>query len=343
MEDYIGFCVSEEHYPGLRLRLSERINTSSINRTFIRFESHLVDFHHQLVAGERYDHNQNEWVIGTFPIPRVIFIQCKASPVFIRKIKEASGAIVFNDFIFDKWQSWMILSRNQHLYPHLPETRICRSVEDINYFMESYKDFLIKPIMGDSSQGIVRINKKDSGYSEMFVTNEKDVTRKWFTPSKEFQHYLCTQYGNGEYVLQQKIQTISQGEQVTDIRTNMNKNGAGEWEQSLLLFRIATNSSVVIPKSISAYLLKGFLNSRLYDQATMGDIEQSILHLAREICHTFDRSSFHMADFGIDLGLDKAGKLWIFEVNPLPFPTNGAADNRPLSLPIQYADYLIKQ
>lgn len=46
----------------------------------------------------------------------------------------------------------------------------------------------------------------------------------------------------------------------------------------------------------------------------------SIMELGLSIGHWFDASGHHMADLGIDLGIERNGKLWIIEVTPFPFP-----------------------
>gem|GEM_PF-4777140 len=47
-----------------------------------------------------------------------------------------------------------------------------------------------------------------------------------------------------------------------------------------------------------------------------------------------------MADLGIDLGVDEKGKLWIFEVNHIPFPALGAIEDPSVYKPLEYAYYL---
>jgi hypothetical protein len=38
--------------------------------------------------------------------------------------------------------------------------------------------------------------------------------------------------------------------------------------------------------------------------------------------------------------MDENGHLWIFEVNPLPFPTQGSVQDYSLTRPVDYAVYL---
>jgi D-alanine-D-alanine ligase-like ATP-grasp enzyme len=73
-------------------------------------------------------------------------------------------------------------------------------------------------------------------------------------------------------------------------------------------------------------------------------IEQEVIELGFRIGEAMDQSNYHMADIGIDLGMEKSGRLWIFEVNPLPTPMLNKLEicrGDSLTMPLEYARYLL--
>ncbi|HZH58222.1 MAG TPA: YheC/YheD family protein, partial [Metabacillus sp.] len=152
---------------------------------------------------------------------------------------------------------------------------------------------------------------------------------KWFS-----NHFIIE-----DFMMQQGIQTMKWNGLATDIRLNMNKNRKGLWEVSALLFRIASNTSHVIPGPLAVIPIAQ-LTRFGYEKEEIDQMEKTIKALGFKICTALDLSEHHMADLGIDLGFDKNGHLWIYEVNPLPHPIELVQEEYSLTRPIEYALYL---
>jgi YheC/D like ATP-grasp len=341
----IGFCVSRDYYPGLLGLVTHRLQFAPDDVAFIRFHLKDIDFDNLQVKGDKFHKDTGEWKEGVFPIPDVVYMQCSANREDIKRIENVIGHNVFNSFIFDKWQGWNLLNNDKELRGHLPNTQLFHNNIDLINFLNKYhyKDVILKPIFGYSSEGIFRIKFQENKKIQLFHKQGLKMEMQEFPNYTEFWNFLSLNIHYGSYIIQQSIETIKQRENVSDIRLNMNKNSKGQWEVSLLLFRVATNSSIVIPLSISVFTLDNFMKSSIYKKEKMGDIEKSILDLGHKICHAFDKSGYHMADLGIDIGMDENGHLWIFEVNPLPYPTMGSVRDYSLTRPVEYALYLASQ
>jgi hypothetical protein len=341
----IGFCVSRDYYPGLLGLVTQRLHFAPDDVTFIRFHLKDIDFNNLQVKGEQFQKDTRGWIEGVFPIPDVVYMQCSANREEIKRIENVIGPKVFNSFIFDKWEGWNILNNYQELCDHLPNTQLLQNHMDLKDFLNkyNYNDVIFKPIHGYSSEGILRMKFQENNKIKLFYKQGLKMEMQEFPHSREFWHFFSLKINYGSYIIQQSIETVKFRENVSDIRLNMTRNSKGQWEVSLILFRVATNSSIVIPSSISAYTLDNFLKSSVYKKEKMGDIENSIINLGIKICHAFDKLGYHMADLGIDLGMDENGHLWIFEVNPLPHPTQGSVRDYSLTRPVEYAVYLVSQ
>ena len=337
----IGFCVSIDHYPGLRDLLTKRLQNYGDHFHFIRFLFKDIDFEKRQVKAEKFNHVNKTWEEGIFPFPSVVYMQSAEKQENIKKLESVIGPYVFNNFIFDKWEGYNLLKQNKELWIHLPYTELLQSKEQFLNFFNQFKDIILKPIFGYSSIGIYRIKLLENNNLEVFHDDGMNLERQEIKHLETFWSTFHYKFSPGAYIIQQSINTVKSQGNVTDIRLNMDKNCNGNWDMSLLLFRLSRNNSAFISKSIVAYTLDKFLKSPIYDKEKMGDIGDLVINLGLKIGNAFDQSGLHMADIGIDLGMDENGYLWIFEVNPLPFPIVGIVKDYSLNRPIDYALYLI--
>ncbi|MCS0673863.1 YheC/YheD family protein [Cytobacillus firmus] len=338
----IGICVSKGEYIGLCNLIEKRIHFVPEDVTFIRFKQDDIDFENRSVKGEKFRKDIEDWVDGIFPFPDVVYIQCTISLDKIKKIENIIGPYVFNSFIFNKWEGWKLLNNSWRLRKHLPKTQLIKDIGEFFDFINKNKfnDIIIKPINGYSSEGIYRIRLQGGNNIKVSSRQGETIKDQVFINYSQLSSFIESKIYSESHIVQQTIDTVKINENVIDIKMHMTRDYKGNWQVSLLLFRIANNNSMIIPTNITAYNMEQFIKSPIYNKAIMTDIEDSIKSLGFKICKSFDKSKYHIGDISIDLGLDYEGKLWIFEVNPLPFPTRGSTGEYPLKRPIEYALYL---
>ncbi|MFP8644904.1 YheC/YheD family protein [Priestia aryabhattai] len=336
----IGICVSKK-----KRLLSElieiRIKKFRGKGSFIKFYIEDLNLEKCQVKGEYFNRKTKQWEEGIFPFPETIYVQCYVDQQRLKEIEQVIGQKVFNNFIFDKWQGWELLSKDTVLQHSLPHTVQMKNKVDIKHFLYYHQDIILKPIdvsTGHSSRGIFRIKLQKNNIINVFFTKKQKIKEKNFESFDTFFEWISLKISTNEYIVQQSIQTVMLDKNATDIRLNMNKNAKGKWEVSLLLMRVATNSSYIIPSTVKILSIDKLV--KLYPESKLkwNNIKNEAIHIGRRICHTFDKSGYHMANIGIDLGLDANEHLWIFEVNPLPHPLNGKDPSH--KKPFEYACYL---
>ncbi|MBX9972596.1 YheC/YheD family protein [Cytobacillus firmus] len=363
----IGICISNAKREFQKLAKA-RLERYPGDMTLIRFHIKDLDFENLQVKGVYLEKKGREMnrKKGVFPLPEVIYLQCHVDDKLVKKIEGVIGRRVFNSFIFDKWECWDLLEKDDALRRHLPYTQKLENGTNLQQFLYNYEDIFLKPIdpsHGHSSKGIFRVkllaNSKELNYhnilqsvKDFFVTKQKlqkegsilvtylkqgEMQRESFELYKKFQDWILPKFSKN-YIMQQSIQTIKWKEKVTDIRLNMNKNGKGDWEVSLLLLRVALNDSHCTPRVLTARPMRS-LTKMFPNDKNMENIETAVVDIGFKICDCLDESGYHMADLGVDLGLDENGHLWVFEVNPLPHPLIGVPDHS-MTKPLEYAAYL---
>ena len=127
----------------------------------------------------------------------------------------------------------------------------------------------------------------------------------------------------------------------------MQRTSGGTWALTKIFSRIAT------PGRFTANLTRGgegcridLLLRRVYGRhhaVLQRNLHAAGIELAREIEHTVAGT---VGELGLDLGLDRRGRIWLIEVNSKPFlqMTREAGSARTLSLsvqrPLRFAKYL---
>lgn len=338
----IGVCISEEK-PVFKRLVRKRLEQYSGNITLIRFHIEDLDFENRRIKGDSlikkngqiYQEKQE-----TFSLPTVIYLQCYVEPEVVEKIEQLIDQKVFNSFIFDKWECWKLLHQDEELSPYLPYTQKLENEITLQQSLFVYKDVFLKPLNpshGHSSKGIFRVKWQPGGRVQVTYRKEEEIQTISFDSYEEFHDWISPRLPEN-YIIQQSIQTKTWHQKVTDLRLNMNKNGEGKWEVSLLLLRVASNDSHIAEKVLAAHPMKNLIKVFPGD-TDMDNIEEIVNNLGFKICNSLDKSGHHMADLGIDLGIDENGGVWIFEINPLPHPLKGVLDPS-WARPIEYAVYL---
>ncbi|CAH0314509.1 YheC/YheD family protein [Priestia megaterium] len=339
----IGICVSKLK-PVFQRLVEKRLERYTNDITVIKFYIDDLDFKNRKIKGialKKKEEKIHE-IQGVFPLPNVIYLQCHVEPKIVRKIEGLIGRKVFNNFIFDKWEYWEILRKDDALNPYLPYTQKLEHKTMLQHLLYAYKDIFLKPVdhrHGHGSRGVFRVKRKEGLLIEVTYREKESIQRKSFESYEKFQDWISPKLSK-TYIIQQSIQTITCYQKATDIRLNMNKNSQGQWEVSLLLLRVASNDSHITQKVLTAQpiknLTKMFPSNKNIDKVS---IEETLVNIGFKICHSLDKSGHHMADLGIDLGIDEHGHVWIFEVNSLPHPLKGVLDHS-LTRPIEYSAYL---
>lgn len=351
----IGICIAQSRKI---LQKQMRSNTSMFkqvnirltkypydNASFIIFTLDDLDLQQRNVKGYRYE-GEESWTYGVYPFPDAIYLRCGINIRILNQVEQIIGRKVFNSSFPDKLDFWNFLSRNALLRDYLPETSEIENNDTLKQYLDLYRDVFLKPVKGFGGMGIIRASLQKGGTIKINYQIVRERYTKEFDSLQELQKWIPS-LSKDTYIVQQTINTVKWKGRPTDIRLNMNKNGNGQWEPTALFSRYALKGSHVgsgrgilyKPLEITQLLQRIFPEN----EEKLEEMRESIIDLGLKVCSTLDESVHHMADLGIDIGLDEKGRLWIFEVNPLPHPFGPPLQDLSNSRPLEYAVYLASQ
>ncbi|MNY10814.1 Endospore coat-associated protein YheD [compost metagenome] len=207
------------------------------------------------------------------------------------------------------------MRRSSLLRSHLPETRPYHPYV-LRRMLNQHSTVFVKPDKGSQGRGIVRLKRiKNRGVHISWGLNNRKVNRKFMI--REL-HQRLRPYQS--YLVQQGLQLTKYHNRLIDIRVFLQKPGS-KWLISGKVVRVGAAGRFVTNYSQGGkpVHLPKVLNSIYHDnpqkvQAIIQKVDQVAYHAAAALNSKFPG----IRVLGIDIGLDRSGRIWIIEANTRP-------------------------
>lgn len=258
---------------------------------------------------------------------------------------------IFNWSFFDKWDVYAMLQHDREASPHVPESYIDPSPEQIKQLLEKHHFIYLKPTAGSLGKGIYRITfHKNKGYFARYRHNGRNVLLR-FTKFPGLMKLLGLPRGRmRNYVSQQGIRLLELDKCPIDFRFHMNKNGRNEWVVSGIGAKKAGRGSVTTHVRTGGQVMdpeKALM--RIYSpektRAVLHEAKVTAIKLAEAIERNY---KYRIGELGFDLGIDVDGRIWMFEANAKPgrsifrHPALKAQGRETLALIVEHCIYLAR-
>ncbi len=303
---------------------------------FYFFSPGRVKFTDRSIDGWIYENGQ--WIQKSMPFPDVIY---NASPPQTDKqedvVARLSEMIPFTSHsIGDKLDVYYKIKDAKVFAQYLiPSIELTRS-QDVFEFLRQYESIVMKPLIGHKGQNIYFVERNKETYN---VQLNKTTTVA--LNEKEFEDFISSQIINNTYLAQVFVESKTKNGLSTHFRLHTQKGGEGEWNLTTI-YPCMAQQGIVANISSGGYtmLFENFLKQEFDDEYynIKRYLEQFAIHFTKH----FDRLYHNILDeLGIDVGLDKNHKIWIFEVNWRPgSPPTFSLELDVAKQMIRYARYL---
>ncbi|MED0672355.1 YheC/YheD family endospore coat-associated protein [Aneurinibacillus aneurinilyticus] len=284
------------------------------------------------VDGWTYHHNQ--WTKHKFPLPQCVYNRIGSRRIEEKKetqekiaILKEKGSLFFNEQFLDKWHIHQRMSLLPETASFSPYTELYMGATSLSSMLQRYPYLYLKPSSGSLGRGIIRLVRSKQGYLCQYSSLTGTVTRRY--PSFNMLHQMLrSRMKNQPYLMQQGLHLIKARGGIVDFRALVQKNKRGTWSITSIVGRSApTSSSIVSNVAHGGTILS--LGSALaaagFPPITCKSIGASVRQHALLIAQLFEQcTEGHYAELGIDLGVDKKGKVWMLEINSKPSKTNNS-------------------
>lgn len=308
------------------------------------------------ILGYTYDNDKQSWERRFFPLPQVVYNRIPLredewTPEVRMKLDEcirSPNIRFFNPGFFNKWTLFKWLSQNKKTKRLVPVTRKYHDELNLLPLLKKYPFLYLKPERGKAGMGIMRVRRNPAKRLKYLIdVQEKSGNHIFrFATQAKLKLKIRELAGNEDYIVQQGIKLLSCNRRPFDLRVLVQKNRKGEWSVTGIGARQAGELSITthVPRGGSIEDPRRLLSATLNPQQArfiMHKVRRAAVLIAKQI----ERSAgSELGELSMDLGVDRAARLWFFEANSKPMKFDEPHIRRKsLRRLLQYSTYLVKK
>lgn len=214
----------------------------------------------------------------------------------------------------NKWEMYHALRFDPVADLHLPKTRLL-TFSSLRTMLARWQHVYIKPVETWGGSQISKISKAKKGW----IVYTQNSPPNSFLDIEKLGGFILNMYENQKTIIQRMAPVAMFEHRPLDIRILMQRNNLEKWLFSGMLARIGGKHSIVSNIEIShgqvlpvSHVLQKILvpNTLYQRQQTIKKLKKT----AKNICTVLDTYTC-FNEVGIDYGIQKNGRLWLFEVN----------------------------
>lgn len=296
---------------------------------------------------------QGGWESRLYPWPDVVIDRCrKGEPGYLALRKQKDLFMYANSTYTNKWNATQLFQREEELKRWIPQT-VEYSPSHLMRMLKEHPLLYIKPGNGTGGRGILKITKCNNGY-RLLGRARNLLTRSAFFSSPLSLTAAVNRWvrkesiRKGIFMIQQGLDLSLIPNRVADTRLLIQKDEHGEWNITGAGVRVGPKNSPTsnLHNGGKPVDFTVIMNAR-FGEEKANEIKEECSLLAKAVVNTIEKHFGNMMEFGLDIGVDVDGRVWLIEVNPKPgrdiFKELGHPElyRRSVQRPLQYAIHLV--
>ncbi|MGI6610528.1 MAG: YheC/YheD family protein [Limnochordia bacterium] len=288
------------------------------------FDFHDIRWTERRVRG--YTFSQGRWVVRRYPLPDVVFD--RATGVFPggslhadkarHRLVRTFGVKLFNTRLGGKMRMHRLMRADELLRKHLPVTRRVQGSEVVAQLVAGHGGVYLKPQNGAQGKGIIRLRRAKKGVTYTLTTRDYTQVRGHAASVAGALGSLRRRVSLSNYLVQPDLNLLRLNGRICDVRVLVQKDVDGAWHITGVAVRAGAAGRVIsnLHGGGRSLRLERLLQSALgADEETTHQLQEEIGNLAIRIAEVLDRSTPCLGELGVDLGVDRTGRIWIIEAN----------------------------
>ena len=283
------------------------------------FCAHQIQWEDGTVNG--FIFRENGWEEATVPLPNVVYDRLPNRKAEDEAILQETKARLMNEYripwfnpgFFNKWDIYESLRQDERTKLLLPNSVLQPSAKIIEDMVGHYGTVYIKPANGSLGNGIYQLSRRE----ENGLTARNAKGEASFPSSDAFLDELQNLQKETPYIAQQGIELIRVNDHPADFRVHTNKNRLGKWTVTAIAVKIAEKNG------ITTHISSGGIVKTL---AEVYDDPRQRLHIVQKLAKTAllissvldEKLEGFIGEIGLDLGMDRSERIWMFEANSRP-------------------------
>ncbi|WP_026672520.1 YheC/YheD family endospore coat-associated protein [Alkalihalobacterium bogoriense] len=268
---------------------------------------------HDQIDGYVYNSNEEKWVRATTPLPNMIYNRVatvkQEQHEQMRKtfqwIKEKQIPM-FNPHFFNKWETYRLFANNPNIKQHVPQTIKITDKARFEHFIQTNQTTYLKPIYGNKGSGIMllqlNLDETITLRTNQFQRKLKSLQQTW--------EKLSPLFKKNDFILQQAISLPTYQNRPYDFRVHVQFH-SNQWHLTGIGIRCAGTESITTHVPQGGQILSLSQIDSTLDKA-------QVALIAKQVAGVLQHEYGNIGEFSMDIGQDKQGHYWIFEVNAKP-------------------------
>lgn len=215
-----------------------------------------------------------------------------------------------------KWKKHTVLMKSSGLRAHLPKTK-SMSRKHFYSMLEKFEKIMVKPSYGWGGQGIMQVRRSSQGYEVRY-----DHRKKTGLSKKGAYSFVKRRLGKSSAIIQQYIRLARTSGRPFDLRVMVQRKSvkSSKWKVTGKLAKAAGKGYFItnVRRSRGRVLsVRTALQKSDIPKVSVEKILREVDRIALKSAKKFSKS-YKIDTVGMDLGIDRNGKVWIIEGNFTP-------------------------
>lgn len=291
---------------------------------FVFGEEH-IDWDNGLING--YFFVDDGWKTMKVPFPNVVYDRLpnrrteRMSELRSLKARMQTDYLIpwYNPGFFSKLDVFERLQQDERASVYLPETHQFSSFSIIERMLSNYGNVYVKPANGSLGLGIHQIlfDKLTGDYYCRYRDQEGINKLTKFDSLEKLMKKVFHKRNLTHMIVQQGINLLRFEKRLIDFRVHTNKDEYGQWQVAALAAKIAGQGSVTTHVN-NGGVVKSL--DELFEDKDEREMYEKQLSEASLLLSSILEKNMEgiIGEIGFDLGIDKTGRIWLFEANSKP-------------------------
>lgn len=275
---------------------------------------------------------QKSWVMLTFPFPDIVYNRIlyrniektETARRILRRFEMDPRVELFNTRFLEKWEVYQAFKQSDQAGDLLPETDLY-SRKNLQEYCRKFNEVFLKPRNGSKGKGIIKVNQDPRGTGFFYARAENSRHEKWrhcVSYDSLYRELTAIGVSDSRYLVQRGVPLAIYRGRVFDIRSQVQKDGSGNWVFTGAGARVAAKNAFVthIPNGgqladLHEVIGEVFDNSAETINTFMNRLKKTTV-MAGQI---LDKElGINLAILSLDVAVDYEGHLWLLEINSKP-------------------------
>ena len=311
---FIGFLILDRYYQDPKRQLLRFANYDKIKGLIVLFKRNTIDRYNKTIKGYYYDPQTQDFILGTFPYPTVIYNRTPVSQSMYEHLTKHIGKNLFNYPYGNrsKWTFWKRMCKRPALKEHLPMTKRYKDANSLVEMLDQYEGVYLKPTKLAGGAGIYFVQKSQQGYLLTDSQGQRSIINK-DDLAKTLRRKLRKK---ATYIVQQEIPFNQLGNKI-DFRVYLQKDITKEWKFRGMETKVSIKGSIISNSKNREKIMPGETALQEIYHLNESQTEQKVQEITKlciEALKTMESYGEHLGDAAFDLVIDKEHKVWLLEL-----------------------------